>query len=69
MLNSQIFPILSRIDLIPRIDTYSLRLILILSSHLCLGLPKSVFPVGLIVKILKTYFPPFWLYDFPISIF
>ena len=28
--------------------------ILILSSHLGLGLPKGLFPVGLPVKILKT---------------
>ena len=34
-----------------------LRLILILSSHPCLGLPKGLFPVGLPVKILKTLLP------------
>ena len=35
---SPIIPILSRINLIPRFVTYSLRSIQILSSHLCLGL-------------------------------
>ena len=33
------------------------RLILILSSHLRLGLPKDLFPVGLPVKILKAILP------------
>ena len=33
------------------------RLILILSSHLLLGLPKGLFPVGLPVKILKALLP------------
>ena len=32
----------------------SLRYILILSSHLCLGLSKGIFPVGLSDKILKS---------------
>ena len=31
--------------------------ILILSSHLHLGLPKGLFPVGLPVKILKALLP------------
>jgi hypothetical protein len=31
--------------------------ILILSSHLRLGLPKDLFPVGLPVKILKAILP------------
>jgi hypothetical protein len=31
--------------------------ILILSSHLRLGLPKGIFPVGLLAKILKTLLP------------
>ena len=35
-----------------------LRSILILSSHLRLGLPKGLFPVGLPVKILKAVLPP-----------
>ena len=32
----------------------SLRFILILSSHQCLGLPKGLFLVGLPLKILKA---------------
>ena len=35
----------------------SLRSILILSSHLHLGLPKGLFHVGLPVKILKALLP------------
>ena len=31
----------------------SLRSILIFSSHLCLGLPKGLFPVGVPLKLLK----------------
>ena len=31
--------------------------ILILSSHLCLGLPEGLFPVGVLVKILKELQP------------
>ena len=34
----------------------SLRSILILSSHLCLGLPKGLFPVGVPVTIFES--PP-----------
>ena len=54
---SPIIPILSRINPIPRIDTISARFILILSSHLHLGLPKGLFPVDLPVKILKALLP------------
>ena len=35
----------------------SSRSILILSSYLCLGLPKGVFPVGLPVNIFKALLP------------
>ena len=35
----------------------SLRFALILSSHLRLGLPKGLFPVGLPAKILKASLP------------
>jgi hypothetical protein len=35
----------------------SLRSILILISHLCLCLPKGIFPVGLPVKILQALLP------------
>ena len=55
-LSNNSIPILSRINQIPRIDTYGIssRSILILSSHLRLGLPNGLFPVGLPVQILKA---------------
>ena len=50
--HSPIIPILSRINPIPRIDTYlPLRSILILSSHLHLGLPEGIFRVGVPAQI------------------
>ena len=49
-----IIPILTRINPILRIDNNFLRSTLIMSSHLRLGLPKWLFPVGLAVKILNT---------------
>ena len=65
-----IIPILSRINTIPLNDTYFLRSILILFSHLRLGLPNGLFPVSLPAKLWKhSYLPPFWLYALPISIF
>ena len=48
---SPIIPILSRINPIPRIDTYLFKV------YLRLGLPKGLFPVGLPVKILKATCP------------
>ena len=42
----------------------SLRSVQILPFHLCLGLPKGLFPVGVPVKIF-----PLWLHDLLISIF
>ena len=42
---------------IPRIETISLRSILILSSHLRLGLPKGLFSVGSPGKMLKALLP------------
>ena len=39
----------------PLIDTY--LFILILSSRLSLGLPKGLFPAGILVKILKALLP------------
>ena len=54
---SPIIPILSRINPIPRIDSYFFKVILILSSHLRLDLPKGLFRVGLPVKILKDLLP------------
>ena len=41
----------------PQLVPISSRSILILSSHLRLGLPKGLFPVGLSVKILKAVLP------------
>ena len=46
----------------------SLRSVLILSSHLCLGLPKGLFPVGLPVKILKALLPSSILATFPVHL-
>ena len=45
------------------IPIYS-RYVLILSSHLCQGLPKGLFSVGLPVKILKALIPFFILTTF-----
>ena len=44
---SPVIPILSRINQIPRIDTYFFKIRSNNVLHLCLGLPKSLFPVGL----------------------
>ena len=44
---------------------FLLRSILILSAHLCLGLPKGHFPVGLPVKILKALVPSSILATWP----
>ena len=46
-----IIPILRQINPIPHTDTYFIKMH---PSHLYLGLPKSLFPVGLPVKILKA---------------
>ena len=45
--DSPINYILNGINPIPHITTYFIRFILILSSHLTLGLPRGMFPVGL----------------------
>ena len=58
---SPIVPILSRINPIPHIDSYFLKVLLILSFHLRIGLPKGLFPVGLPDKILKALLPSFIL--------
>ena len=42
---------------IPGIDTYFYKIHLVLPSHLRLGLPKGLFPVGVSVKILKALLP------------
>ena len=67
---SPIIPILGRNNPILRIDTYgiSLRYILILPSHLRLGLPKGLFPAGLHVKILKSILPSHFLATWPANI-
>ena len=50
-------------------QTQSLVLIpisaVILFSHLCLGLPKDLFPVGLPGRILKALLPPFIMATWP----
>ena len=58
-------PVLSQINPIPRIDTYFFKVHSNIAPHLHLSLPKGLFPVGIPVKILKT----FWLRDLPILIF
>ena len=58
-------PILSRVNPIPRIDTYFLRSILISPSHLRLGHPKGIFPVGVPVKILRALLPSSILATWP----
>ena len=66
---SPIIYILSRINPIPYIDTYFFRSILILSSHLCLGLPKGLSALVYILKFWKhSYLLPFWLHELPVSI-
>ena len=51
---SQIIPILSRINPIPRIDTYLFKVHSNIVFPLRLGLPKGLFSVGVPVKILKA---------------
>ena len=53
---SPITHILSRINVISRIDTYSFK-IHFMASHLRLGLPKGLFSVGVPVNILKALLP------------
>ena len=50
---------------ISRSDTCFFQFILILSSHLRLGLPKDIFPAGVPVKILKALLPSFILATWP----
>ena len=50
-------PILSRINPIPRIDTHFFKIYSNIPSHLRQHLPKSLFPVGVPVKILKALLP------------
>jgi hypothetical protein len=46
-----------------------LRSILILSSHLSLGLPIGLFPAGLPVIIFEQSYLPFWVQVLPILFF
>ena len=46
-----------------------LRYILMLSSHLCLGLPKGHFPIGVPVKVLKGLLPSSILTTWPAILF
>ena len=52
---SPTIPILSRINPIPRIDTYFFKFHFIIVLHL--RLPKGIFPVCVPVKILKAFLP------------
>ena len=62
---SPIIPILSRINPIPRIDTYLFKVHSNIVLQLRLGLPKGLFPVGLPVKILKELLPSSILATWP----
>ena len=53
--------ILSLVNPIPRIDTHFFKLYFKLSSHLHLGLPIGLFPVGLPVKILQFYYAKMYI--------
>jgi hypothetical protein len=60
-------PILSQTNPVHTTPSY-LRSILILFTHLCLGLPSGLFPSGFPTNILHAFlFPPFMLCALPIS--
>ena len=59
-------PCFERINPIPRTDTHFFNIRFKLYSHLRLGLPKGLFPVGLPVKILKALLPPSILATLPV---
>ena len=61
-----IIPILIRINLL--LISISLRSILISSTHLRLGLPKGIFPLGVPVKILKALLPTSILPTWPANL-
>ena len=54
---SPITPILSRINLTQRIDTYFFKFDSNISSNLRLALPKGLFSAGLTLRILKALLP------------
>jgi hypothetical protein len=54
---SPLVPTLSQIDPVHIIPSY-LRYILILSTHLRLGLPSGLFPYGFSTEILYAFFLP-----------
>jgi hypothetical protein len=62
-------PILSQIDQVHAIPSnFSLGSILILSTHLRLGLPTDIFPSGFpTISYIYSYSPPFVLHVLPIS--
>ena len=65
--DSSIIPVLSRINPIPRIDTYFFKIHSNTVLPLCLELPKSLFPVSVSLKFSKhNYLLPFCLYDLPL---
>ena len=67
--DSPIIPILSQFNPFLILIPIYLRIILILSSHQSLGLPKGLFPIGLPDRILKALLPSIILiYDLPILI-
>ena len=49
-----IIPILSQINQIPRIDTYFIKIYLILPLHLRLGFPEGLFSVCLTFKTMRA---------------
>ena len=58
-----LIPVLSRINPIPRIDTYFFKVHA--NIHSTLILPDDLFPVGLYIKILKALLPSFILTTWP----
>jgi hypothetical protein len=50
-------PILSRINPIPRIAAYLCKIHSNIVFHLRLGLPKCLYPVGFLAKMLKALLP------------
>jgi hypothetical protein len=65
--SSQLVPILGRINPFHSFCTLFLRLILILSSHLRVGLPNGLFPSGLPTKTLYSHALPCVLHILPVT--